>query len=241
MNNQEGNYDSLLESVEVVVGRDLQERQKAAIAKVLSRVSWKWAVSIVREFSRLQNPPRNVYGWMCDKVDEIKDEERKRIEGQTQWEADKDCLNGKEMEVLFGILDEIMTWHELDLVSKTPGGCTDPMDVEGWIKAGRPKTWSQIVDHFLAGSEPAYKQDKQMPGTLYAFWVAYLKSLRDERTRRSQQVVEARRKAALEELAKRREQANKAIAAPVVPVQPIEEVEEEYETVPPPGDEDIIY
>jgi len=151
-----GDYSELLEEIATVRGRDITERQCSALSDVLSRIPWNKAVSIVRELCRMPVVPANFYGYIVVRVEEIEREAKKELEKKDTWMEQHGCMSSSEWKFFSSIMEETYTWHNMGLVKLNPLPHCEPMTVEGWVKAGRPKTWSPIIDSLMQGSEPAY-------------------------------------------------------------------------------------
>jgi hypothetical protein len=178
-------YRPLIEELAAAQGRDIQERTAVKIVDALATVDWKETNAIVRSISRAPNPPRNIYGAVLDAVEEVGREKAQALEHRQTWAVkDSERLTPGEWQWNQLVLEEIMVWHDMKLATRNVEYC-EPMDIDEWIKAGRPKTWSTILDHYLTGSEPAYK--RTIGGDALAlekFAEAYYKMLVSERTKR---------------------------------------------------------
>ena len=185
-------YIPLIEDLEAAQGRDMNEQTANKIVAALSKVEWKQANAIVKSLIRATNPPRNMYGAILDAVEEIYREQEKVIESRETWtSAAKDRLTSAEWEWNFKVLIEIMEWHKCGLVVKNEEHC-EPMDLDQWISADRPKTWSPVLDHYLQGSEAAYKRTIAGDTTALAqFAESYYKILVEQREKRTATVETA--------------------------------------------------
>jgi hypothetical protein len=184
-------YLPLIEDLEAANGRAMNNTTAKKIVDALSTVDWKEANAIVRSISRAPNPPRNVYGAVLDAVEEVGREKAQALEHRQTWAVkDSDRLTPAEWQWNQLILEEIMVWHDLKLAARNVDHC-EPMDIDEWIQAGRTKTWSTILDHYLQGSEPAYKRSVGGDvNALAAFAEAYYKMLVNERMKRTAKTEE---------------------------------------------------
>jgi hypothetical protein len=82
------------------------------------------------------------------------------------------------------VLMEIKRWHDLKLVKYSGVNCK-PMDLDEWNNAGRPQSWSPILDHFMSG---LYENRFH---TFESFCREYLKKLVEHRNARMKGVCNA--------------------------------------------------
>lgn len=103
-------------------------------------------------------------------------------ESHKTWKKIDDFLGNKNEIGQIGIFNsELEYWHKNGLVERNENGSTVPMDIDTFIRAGRPQTWSPILDHWLIGFEAAYKADMQQEGKLLDYLIRYNIQLKQKR------------------------------------------------------------
>lgn len=80
------------------------------------------------------------------------------------------CATSEQQELFIRIVGLVMKKHAQGTVPRTADGITDPLSIDEWIRAGRPTTWSPLIDMLLAGYETAYRDDNTLTRYLRSFW-----------------------------------------------------------------------
>jgi hypothetical protein len=83
------------------------------------------------------------------------------------------------------ITNEVLIWHKTGMVKTNRDGCR-PMDIDEYIQAGQPDTWSPILTHFMRGYAPVYRQNMDNPKAREDFLGNYLNTLVSNRSKRSE-------------------------------------------------------
>lgn len=188
-----------LSRIVIARGRELPELHANKLAEIFSVIGMVKTKIVADRIEGLSSIPQNIIGEVNKIIADIRAEEQER----EAWKAARrDNLGTDPEHEQIGIFNtELMTWHRSGLVQKNPEGITVPMSVEEYIKAGRPKTWSPIIDHWMQGYEVAYKLDLQTEGALLDYLMRYNRTLQDRRKQLLQERQEETRKKFLEKSA----------------------------------------
>lgn len=162
-------------------GKDFVDMQAKGIAKKFDEIGKNDTWVIIRRLQAWPKIPDNISGAIDKEYGALKAERREA----GQWRMKKEGLGTSlECSEIGRFNDELTLWHRMGLADTNKNGSTVPMAIEEWIRAGRPATWSPVLDHWLQGFEVAYKQDLQVEGSLLAFLARYNNMLVEQRKER---------------------------------------------------------
>jgi len=88
-----------------------------------------------------------------------------------------------EWALAMQITIEIMLWHETGIAQRQEAEIRqlpEHGDLRAWVNAGKPKTWSPIVDHYFEGLSKMNGSHERK-----RFIAGYLKTLQDTRAERT--------------------------------------------------------
>lgn len=171
----------LLSEIVIMRGRELPLITATGLEKIFETCGERTARTAVRRLNDRDTIPNNIVGVMQREISLIEAEKRERDEWKTHSD---DAGTSDDCHAMMEFLTEILLWHSLGLVEKNPMGISIPMSIDEYAAAGRPITWSPIVDHWLGGFERAYNEDKVMPGALLDFLMRYNLTLKNARKER---------------------------------------------------------
>lgn len=196
-------YQTALNEIAVARGKNITFEQGGAVVALLSRISWRDAKQIVRELTRMPSIPPNLYGIIRERVEEVEREAKKQLEWRDKWTANEDCLTKEEQFWHSQILAEMKIWYDSGLVGKNPPPYCEPCSIEEWIRLGKPRNFSPIIDHMLAGSiEPYQKTIAGNKTALRDYFARYLSTLKTRREERERERFAKRKQEALERINK---------------------------------------
>jgi hypothetical protein len=160
--------------------RELPELVDRGIRDLFAKIGERKSREIIRRLQEQPKIPQNISGMIEKEIATIEAEAEKNSWKKTVEGAG----SSEEFRAMMEFLSELTEWHRQGLVATDPLGSTTPMSIDEWAAFGRPKTWSPIVDHWLAGFEKAYKTDVSMPGYLLHYLLRYNQILRTKRLTR---------------------------------------------------------
>jgi hypothetical protein len=176
--------NNAIDKINLMHGRDYSQSVNEGLEKILEGFGHEKTKAIVQRLKSYDNLPSNIVG-LCERIfAEINGDDRER----ESWEVRKrDNLGtNEECIALMAFNGELFLWHELGLAERNTEFTHAILDIEQWAQAGRPKTWSKILDHWLIGFEKAYILDKAQAGALLDYLMRYndmLVKTRKERTK----------------------------------------------------------
>lgn len=120
-------------------------------------------------------------GTINEALDRVREARALKVRHEPPAQTADEYTDKREWELAAAITGEILTWHRLGLVDAQRQEFDGTMDAEEWVRAGKPKTWSPMVDHYFEGLS-------HMRGSAQRkeFMAGYLATLRKTRAERTQ-------------------------------------------------------
>lgn len=156
---EKDDFDGLLREISYCKATGIASGTANAIKELLKEMGWDNAFKAVKQLTSRDSLPSNIYGALQGIYREIKTAAESEHLWKNSWKSDPDCTTPQEWAAFWGFMTELMLWHRLKLVQSNPNGVTTPADIITYKRAGMPKTWSPILDHFLEGFYSAWKGD----------------------------------------------------------------------------------
>jgi hypothetical protein len=175
---------NLIAQIVVLRGRELPTIQDEGLRSIFDSSGKSVALQAVKRLSDMPTLPSNIIGAIKREISGIEGEIRERQEWRLK--SRDAATSTKECQELMAFLQELSIWHQIGLVERNDNGISIPMSIDEYIYAGRPKTWSPIIDHWLQGFEAAYRLEQEKPGALIDFYKGYTKNLIEERRKRTE-------------------------------------------------------
>jgi hypothetical protein len=170
-----------VKKIELMRGRDLPEVVGLALVEFFDKIGEPKTHAIISQLKGYDNIPQNIIG--C--VEKMAAEINYNSEIDKYKMKDRDDLGDPLSAGLFAeFMQEVFVWHKLNLVETDKDNPCDIMDIEQWVTADRPKTWSPIIDDWLKGYEAAYYLERQQKGAIADFLKSYNEKLKTERGKR---------------------------------------------------------
>jgi hypothetical protein len=179
-------YESLLEKVLLNSGKKLPDNIVAGIDRLLKASGLELSRRAVMELGRRDVCPSNVYGFLETRIYEYKQQEKEEVLSRTRWKTgDENCASAVEWSFFFNITSEILLWHTLGIAEYNPQGIAVALSVTDFIKSGYPKTWSPILDHFMAGYCKVSNMEQHTREDFLGEYFAILVAQREKRTNKN--------------------------------------------------------
>lgn len=177
-------YEVAIERLGAARGKDIPQVTIKGIYRLFDEMQADDIDHIVRLVEKYENIPSNLYGLVDRLWSERKYWKDQKLNHAEDWKADPDNASGKEFSAFFAVLGEIFLWHTDKLVESNKEGTTVPMDIAEWKRAGCPKTWSPMVDHFLEGYLKMYTTSSESD-ILLNYMINYKNTLVSARIKRT--------------------------------------------------------
>jgi hypothetical protein len=170
-----------LTKIELMRGRALPDIVAPELVKMFDGAGRYKTAAVLNRLRSYESIPQNIIG-CCEKILwELNNQQE--TEGY-KYKDRNDFGDKKTLESLAIFLVELEFWHKNGLAEYNHKGLTTGIDINQWIEAGRPKTWSPILDHWLNGFVKAHEEEKINPGAILAFEMEYNTMLIAERIKR---------------------------------------------------------
>ena len=173
--------NSAVKKIELMKGRDLPEIVVQALVDFFNGVGEIKTKAIIYRLKTYDKIPDNIIG--C--IDRLNNEIHNTYQEQEYKPKNREDLGDPSSAGLMGeFMTEVFLWHELRLVERNTDNPCGVLDIEQWVAAGRPKSWSPIIDNWLEGFEAAYYMEKTKAGSVKIYMESYIRKLKKERTER---------------------------------------------------------
>jgi hypothetical protein len=148
----------LIDKLVMARGRKIGNETVEGILDQFESIGEVTARKIIKEICLLDNLPTNIYGAIEKKYNEIgqlkKDSENWKFNHRDDSEADK---YPADIMSLWAFIEEHMAWHREGLLDEIYQATV--MDIDEWIKKGRPILCCKLHDTWMKGFESAYKKE----------------------------------------------------------------------------------
>jgi hypothetical protein len=180
---EKGNHKGLVYELQVISGKKITDDQFSRLYEGFEKIDWTKACQIVRDFERMERFPSNVYGVIANRIeDQYRTERQEHYKAELFRAVDADCASSVEWSLFFEITNEIILWHRIGLAERNPNGITIPMSSDEWDQAGRPATWSNILDHFMSELSKVNNFESDRRDSFLKQYLGILQSEREKRT-----------------------------------------------------------
>jgi hypothetical protein len=172
----------LIDKLTMARGRKIATDTVEGILDLFETIKEVTARKVVKEICLLDNLPTNIYGAIEKKYNELeqlrKDSENWKFNHRDDCEADK---YPADIKSLWDFIEEHMIWHQTGLITEIY--TAEPMDIDEWIKRGRPILCCKLHDSWMHGFEDAYKKELCNPesGAIEKFTKEYTEKLKQYR------------------------------------------------------------
>ena len=173
--------DELIKKINTYRGREITALQASACHEIFEVMDEYDSRRVVRMLSAVEIFPNNIVGWL--------EQHQREIQEQKQPKEYKkgfvDSGSPAEVSEYAKFLNELLLWHTLGLVKSNPDANPDIRDLDSYLAAGRPPTWSPILDDHMRKYEAALAENARQPGYLLSFLQTYNLTLKTEREKRT--------------------------------------------------------
>lgn len=184
-------WDKLFSELAAARGRDLPLPLTRQLATIFDEAGERNAKTIVNQLVSMDSLPTNLYGAVRSRWIEMKRNSEYETLRKDKWQSESsENTNAAEWTLYWQIIEEIMLWHQCGLAETNKNAAPISYDIDEWLNAGKPKTWSPILDHFLDGYALGYKADLKTPGSLTKYLEQYLQLIKETRVKRQAEKVQ---------------------------------------------------